>query len=195
MSGILRDLYSIRSRSHSDRFALTEKYSKELKSWRSSMAHFLDTDRPQAAPLVPIFQRQRNALNLGYWHTVILTHRPLLLNNFAKLSHGHRRRRDAGVGDASSKAKSEQSTQICLAAAMSIVDTVNDLIDAGQLFRAYWVSLVFWQYQASSLLTLDPVHTLLRILRIRDPLRVRHPAMQRPGRDVHAVLPRRRKVP
>lgn len=105
------------------------------------MAHFLESDRSQAAPLVPIFQRQRNALNLAYWHTVILTHRPLLLNNFAKLSQGRRRRGGGVVEDPAVRSKMDQSVYSCLAAAMNVVDTVNDIIDAGQLYRAYWVRL------------------------------------------------------
>lgn len=138
LSGILRDLYSIRSRSFSDRFALTEQYTKELESWRTSLSHFLETDRSQAAPLVPIFQRQRNSLNLAYWHTMILTHRPLLL---ARLRRGTRHGgRDAGDNEAL-RAKTDQSIYKCLGAAMGIVELVDEIIEAGQLYRAYWVSV------------------------------------------------------
>jgi hypothetical protein len=118
---------------------MTEKYTKELRSWRSGMAHFLETDRSHTAPLVPIFSRQRNALNLAYWHTFILTHRPLLLNNFAKLNN--RRKKEASAEEATAKAKTDHSIRECLDAAMHVVETINHIIVAGQLFRAYWVRL------------------------------------------------------
>ncbi|KAH6670856.1 fungal-specific transcription factor domain-containing protein [Plectosphaerella plurivora] len=141
VSGILRDLYSIKARSAQDRFSMTEKYTKELRSWRSGMAHFLETDRSHAAPLVPIFSRQRNALNLAYWHTFILTHRPLLLNNFAKLNS--RRRKEASIEETTTKAKTDHSIRECLDAAMHVVETINHIIIAGQLFRAYWFTPYF----------------------------------------------------
>lgn len=152
LSGILRDIYSIRARSHSDRLTLTEKYTKELKSWRSSISHFLDTDRSQAAPLVPIFQRQSNSLNLAYWHTVILTHRPLLLSNFARLHRGNRSGGDSGTDEAI-REKTNQSIGICLRAAMCIVELVNDIIEARQLYRAYWVSLTSTRVSLAVILT------------------------------------------
>jgi hypothetical protein len=86
-------------------------------------------------PLIPIFQRQKNVLNLAYWHTMILTHRPFLLRNFAQLQNGSRPRRD----DHEFESRTEQSIRDCLQAATNITKTVNDMYQGGQLFRAYWV--------------------------------------------------------
>lgn len=135
LSGVLHDVYSIRPTSISAKFASTAKYTKDLKAWRSEMSRFLDLDM-NAAPLILIFQRQRNVLNLAYWHTMILTHRPHLLSNFARLQNGHRRRR---VLDDAHRAQTEESIKECLESAMSIVQTVDDIIQAGHLFRAFWV--------------------------------------------------------
>ncbi|KAK7397898.1 hypothetical protein QQX98_012733 [Neonectria punicea] len=128
LSGILRDIYSIKPISNSDCFALTAKYTEDLNGWRMDMSPFLDADGINTAPLVPIFQRQRNVLNLAYWHTLILTHRPLLLSNFARLRSGRRRGREY---------------RECLQAAMSIVGTVDDIIQARQLFQAFWFKPYF----------------------------------------------------
>lgn len=109
-------------------------YTKELIEWRQDVAHFLD---PAAnMPLIPIFQRQKNVLNLAYWHTMILAHRPFLLRNFAQLQNGTRPRRD----DHAFESCIEQSIHECLQAATNITTTVDDMYQGGQLFRAYWVS-------------------------------------------------------
>lgn len=175
MSGILRDLYSIRGRSYSDRFTLTEKYTKELKSWRSSISNFLDTDRSQAAPLVPIFQRQSNSLNLAYWHTQILTHRPLLLGNFARSRRTNRSERDAGA-DETAKAKTDNSIGICVRAAMSIVELIHDIIEAGQLYRAYWVSFPHQVLRTKAHVGYA-VYAVLRIRRVGHIIPIRYSAV------------------
>ncbi len=135
---ILRDLYSIKPTSTSDRCALVAKYSHSLKVWRAGIPHFLDADSKDSAPLIPIFQRQRNVLNLAYWHTVILTHRGFLLKNFTQLQYDSRRQYK-GI----QKAQFEDSVGECLRAAISIVDTVDELFRSGLLFRSFWVSLLY----------------------------------------------------
>lgn len=119
------------------RLSRTEKYMKELKSWRYDMSSFLDMDVHNTALLILIFQRQRNVLNLAYWHTVILTNRPLLLANFARLSSSTRR---LPFEKNEQRAQIDESTKECLGAAMEIVGIVNGLVEAKQLFRAFWVS-------------------------------------------------------
>ncbi|KAL0937066.1 fungal specific transcription factor domain-containing protein [Colletotrichum truncatum] len=138
-SGILHDVYSIRPTSLTAKFTHTARYTTELKAWRSDMSRFLDLDL-NAAPLVLIFQRQRNVLNLAYWHNMILTHRPHLLSNFARLKNRSRRGR---VQNDSHRAQTEASVQECLQAAMNIVRTVDDIIQAGQLHRAFWFTPYF----------------------------------------------------
>ncbi|KAK1997572.1 hypothetical protein LX36DRAFT_635949 [Colletotrichum falcatum] len=156
VSMILRDLYSIRPSSFSNRCALAAKYSQSLKLWRAELSQFLD-DGVNPALLMPIFQRQRTVLNLAYWHAMMLTHRPFLLGNFARLQ------RDGGGGGSRSrrrgvphKDQTEDSVRACLDAAMHVVDTVNDLIQAGQLFRAFW----FTSYFAFSAVVILYVHTI-----------------------------------
>ncbi|KAK1624759.1 fungal-specific transcription factor domain-containing protein [Colletotrichum phormii] len=151
VSMILRDLYSIRPSSFSNRCALAAKYSQNLKHWRAEMSQFLD-DGVNTALLIPIFQRQRNVLNLAYWHAMILTHRPFLLSNFARLQRNGKSRRKS----IPHKDQTEESVNACLDAAMHVVDTVNDLIQAGQLFRAFW----FTSYFAFSAVVVLYVYTI-----------------------------------
>lgn len=132
---ILRDLYSIRPPSTADRCALTAKYSQCLKSWRTEIPRFLDAEHMDTAVLMPIFRRQRNALNLAYWHTVILLNRHFLLSNFARLQQDVRSKRESPH-----KLQIEEGVKECLKAAMSIVDRVNDLTQSGQMFQSFWVT-------------------------------------------------------
>jgi hypothetical protein len=87
------------------------------------------------AVLMPIFRRQRNALNLAYWHTVILLNRHFLLSNFARLQQDVRSKRESPH-----KVQIEEGVEECLKAAMSIVDRVNDLTQSGQMFQSFWVT-------------------------------------------------------
>ncbi|KAF9880469.1 hypothetical protein CkaCkLH20_02423 [Colletotrichum karsti] len=151
VSMILRDLYSIRPSSFSNRCALAAKYSQNLKHWRAELSQFLD-DGINMALLIPIFQRQRNVLNLAYWHAMILTHRPFLLSNFARLQRNGKSRRHTS----NHKDQADDSVKACLDAAMHVVDTVNDLIQAGQLFRAFW----FTSYFAFSAVVVLYVYTI-----------------------------------
>lgn len=137
LSMILRNVYSIHSTSRNDKHAYATIHTKELVEWRADVAHFLDPVTNM--PLIPIFQRQKNVLNLAYWHTMILTHRPFLLRNFAQLQNGSRPRRD----DREFEARIEQSVHECLKAAMNITKTVDDMYRGGQLFRAYWFTSYF----------------------------------------------------
>lgn len=103
------------------------------------MSFFLDGQNFNTAMLIPIFRRQRNVLNLAYWHTMILTHRPFLLGNFAQLQYNSWSNRQGNLHQ-------DQIDQIdpnvneCLDAAMNIVNTVNELIQSGMMFQAFWVS-------------------------------------------------------
>jgi hypothetical protein len=121
--------------STSARSTLTAKSAADLQSWHAEMAKFLDSDGFNAALLLPIYQRQRNVLNLAYWHAMILTHRPFLLSNFARLqqngSHGR---------SPAHRSQAETSVRECLGAAMNIVETLDELVQSQQMFRAYWVS-------------------------------------------------------
>lgn len=134
MSNILYDLYSVKPISASQRLALTEKFSNDLSNWRLELARFLDVDQFSMSLFMPIFQRQRNVLNLTYWHAIILTHRPFVLSNFV----GHLVQART-ADDVSWQIQVDRSVQQCLTAAMKIVNTVDDIMRNQQFFRAFWV--------------------------------------------------------
>ncbi|KAL2823018.1 fungal-specific transcription factor domain-containing protein [Aspergillus granulosus] len=132
ISRILRDLYSIKPVSESRRAAAVKTISKDLNDWRAELAWFLDADVLSASLIMPIFQRQRNVLNLTYWHSIILTHRPFVLSNFAYLSQ-----------QGSHRAQTEESVKQCLNAAMKTVHIIDEITQNRQLFRALWITSYF----------------------------------------------------
>jgi hypothetical protein len=129
---ILRDLYSIRPPSGSQRRSLTAKYSQCLQDWRSGIPKFLDADQTDTAILMPIFRRQRNVLNLAYWHTIILLYRHFLLSSFARVDDDKR--------ESPHKVQIDEGVKKCLQAAMNIVHCGNDLIQSGEMFQSFWVT-------------------------------------------------------
>ncbi|KAI9897369.1 hypothetical protein N3K66_007225 [Trichothecium roseum] len=148
LSKIVRDLYSIKPISASRRAIVTERISKDLSDWRVELARFLDDDAGgggglfNPSLLVPIFQRQRNVLNLTYWHAIILTYRPFVLSNLAQLS-----RQGSGGGGGSAEAgedvQTRESVRQCLVAAMSTVKTIDEITQSSQMFRAFWITAYF----------------------------------------------------
>ncbi len=119
-----------------ERIDHTATYMKQLKTWRMEMASFLDQANSNTAPLVLIFQRQKNVLNLAYWHTVILTNRPLLLSNFSRLTNSTR---SGQPEEGERRAHINESVSECLHAALEIVGIVDMMTKAKQLLRAFWV--------------------------------------------------------
>jgi hypothetical protein len=132
ISSILRSLYSIKPVSAGRRADETRRISQELADWRAELSRFLDADFFSTSLLVPIFQRQRNVLNLTYWHAIILTHRQCLLNNFAHIAPQHK----AAGGE---NPHTKESVIACLSAAMDTMSTINDMTESGQMFQAFWV--------------------------------------------------------
>ena len=88
---------------------------------------------------LPIVQRQRNVLNLTYWHAVILTHRPFLLDNF------HERHATGTVDSAhpGGEVQTEESVQQCLDSAMNTVQVINQMTQSRQMYRAFWIAAYF----------------------------------------------------
>lgn len=132
ISMVLRDLYSIRPAPTSTHCSLATKYSQMLKDWRDTVPRFLMGDNQEAIPLIPIFQRQRDVLSLSYWHTLIIMHRPLLLRRIALVQHGR--------NDDTNSAQIESSVSECLAAALHIIEKVEEMFQSGLMFRSFWVS-------------------------------------------------------
>ncbi|KAF2676811.1 hypothetical protein K458DRAFT_178271 [Lentithecium fluviatile CBS 122367] len=154
LSRVLRDLYPIRPPTLPARLSLSEKYTSDLHSWRSALTRFLDTSELPSSLLIPIYQRQRNVLNLAYYHAMLLVHRPFLLSNFAALKNygTPNTSKDAGLqigaGSGSGEARDlnvdvRDNIQQCLDAAMGIVRVVDEM-NSTQFFRAFW----FTQYYA-----------------------------------------------
>jgi hypothetical protein len=114
------------------------QYTEQLRSWRAGVSDFLDPPA-RAAPLIPIFQRQKNVLNLAYWHTMILMHRPFLLQKFTQLRNSTEPSQNDGWG---SELQIEQSIHECVQAATNIVQMVDEMVQTRQLFRAFWVSQI-----------------------------------------------------
>lgn len=137
ISQILRDLYSIKPPSSALRVTLTAKYSMALKDWRAALSRFLDADGIDTSLMIPLFQRQRNVLNLAYWHAQILVYRPFLLSDFASLYTNDQRPRRLSFTSAT-----EDNITACLDAAMKITRIVNDLNESGQMYQAFWVSCI-----------------------------------------------------
>ncbi|KAL2672386.1 hypothetical protein Neosp_013094 [[Neocosmospora] mangrovei] len=136
ISKILRSLYSIKPVSASRRAEETERISKDLDEWRAELSRFLDADFFSSSLLVPIFQRQRNVLNLTFYHAIILTHRQSVLNNFARVSQ-------QGVRSANESPQHDESVKQCLKAAMETVDTIDEITHSRQMFRAFWITAYF----------------------------------------------------
>ncbi|KAF2793308.1 hypothetical protein K505DRAFT_325558 [Melanomma pulvis-pyrius CBS 109.77] len=134
VSRVLRDIYCIRPPSMSLRIEFAAKYSKDLGEWRANLARFLDADVIDSSLLVPIYQRQRNVLNLAYYHSILLIQRPFLLTNFANLANINKN------SDQTTNIDTSQNIEDCLDAAMRIVGIVDDMFKRGGMFSAFWFS-------------------------------------------------------
>ncbi|KAJ5621141.1 hypothetical protein N7510_005125 [Penicillium lagena] len=137
ISKILSNLYSIKPIPAARRIAAMKEISKDLSNWRAELARFLDVDNFSTSFLIPLFQRQRNVLNLTYWHAVILLHRPFVLSSLSQISQQNKR--NAAYKDA----PTDESLKECLDAAMKTVNTINEITESHQLFRAFWITTYF----------------------------------------------------
>lgn len=126
-----------------------EQISKDLHKWRSELSRFLDPDIYSTSFLISIFQRQRNVLNLTYWHAIILTHRPFVLSNLARFSQKGRDDVEQEV------TRTEENLRECLDAAMNTVNTINEITENRQLFRAFWVCVRYHPSQTAILIRLQ----------------------------------------
>jgi hypothetical protein len=131
---VLRNLYSVRQPSTANRSGLILEFSQKLKAWWAEVPDFVSKAYP--APLIALFQRQRDVLNITYWHTIILVHRPLLLLDLSPVSS----RTGRGGETDPPRQQIKDSVEECLRASMNIVDTVDRLSTSGQMFRSFWVN-------------------------------------------------------
>ncbi|KAI0530373.1 transcriptional regulatory protein GAL4 [Xylaria digitata] len=149
---IVRELYSIRPISVGRRTVLTERISKDLSDWRVEFSRFLDADF-NIPLLPPIYPRQRNVLNLTYWHAIILAYRPIVLSNFTRFLHNRNSTRRGANDDA----EAEESMQQCVHAALSTVRTVDEMVRNSQMFRAFWITTYF-AFMATTMLYIYVIH-------------------------------------
>ncbi|TVY83627.1 Activator of stress genes 1-like protein [Lachnellula suecica] len=170
LSLILRDLYAIRSPSVTLRATLSAKYHQDLLDWRRGLSRFLDADGIDTSLLIPLFQRQRNVLNLAYCHALILVHRPFLLSNFASLNS-----RNPRPPRSSSTSDMDNNVAECLKAAICITTIVNQLTEGQQIYRAFW----FTHYFAFCAVVVLYVHTIQQRHVPRDTCRIFFDAAQK----------------
>jgi hypothetical protein len=139
VSLVLRDLYAVNPPPTLDqRLTLSKHHTLSLQQWRGSLSRFLDSSEIPSSVFIPIYQRQRNVLNLAYYHAVILINRPFLLSNFANLTRKEGPKTGPSI-------ETREHVQACLDAAMGIVRVIDDYSASGtQLVRAFW----FTQYYA-----------------------------------------------
>lgn len=135
--------------SASDRASAVEQISKDLYQWHSELSRFLDVDIYSTSFLISIFQRQRNVLNLTYWHAIILTHRPFVLSTLARLSQNGR---DYAMQE---DAQTGKNLKECIDAAMNTVNTISEITESRQLFRAFWVCLQWHVFQSAPLIEIQ----------------------------------------
>ncbi|KAK0118637.1 hypothetical protein ONS96_011726 [Cadophora gregata f. sp. sojae] len=178
ISPILRDLYAIRAPSLPDRVNLTAKYAEELSNWRKGLARFLNGDSVDTSLLIPLFQRQRNVLNLAYYHALILVYRPFLLSNFASLNSRNNRLRGAPGSPDMDKNVSE-----CLNAAMNVALIVDELHESKQVFRGFW----FTHYFAFCAVVILYIYTIQQRNSPREKYRAYFEAAEKCQRQISAM--------
>lgn len=130
ISGICNDIYSIHPKSPEDLLTHAEQRTAELKGWKDGLPAFLEPTKVDPSILVPIFQRQSTVLTLAYAHALILANRQFLLSNFVDLTRP----------TSSADQRVELRIQECIEAALVVVNTVNNFVENGTLYRTFWFS-------------------------------------------------------
>jgi hypothetical protein len=132
LSGICKDIYPIHPISDENRILAAERWTAELKAWRDTLPAFLEPAKVDPSILIPIFRRQSTVLKLAYAHALILTNRQFLLTSFIDLTQ------PPGLADQGV----QTHIQECADAALVVVNTVNEFVEHGVLYRTFW----FTQY-------------------------------------------------
>ncbi|KAL2793422.1 fungal-specific transcription factor domain-containing protein [Aspergillus keveii] len=148
VSLILRDLYSIRPLSIQTQCSLAMQYSKMVQEWRGTLPSFLSLNTPESIPLIAIFQRQRDVLNISYWHALIIIYRPLLLRKFALVQRG----RDDTLTDLDI----ESSVNECLVPALRVTEKVEEMFKSRMMFRSFW-GTCYYGFTAAVVLYVYPI--------------------------------------
>ncbi|KAK0101630.1 hypothetical protein ONS95_006792 [Cadophora gregata] len=128
IGGISSDLYPTNRIDEGAWQQSAERWTGELKAWKTSLPAFLNPSKVDPSMLISIYQRQSTVLSLAYAHALILANRPSLLSNFADLA-----KRTEPPSDEPSNSLKE-----CISAAMIVVDTVTDLIEEKRMRHSFW---------------------------------------------------------
>jgi len=128
---VLKKLYGIHTVKSATRHEITRELGSEVEAWRQELPAFLDPEKVDSRMLIPLFQRQSNLLSLAHGHAEILIFRPCLFNDFHTF--------DGGATD-----EVRNNFKRCINAAMTMVDVVDKMVQAGQFYAGSW----FAHYQA-----------------------------------------------
>ncbi|KAF2253741.1 hypothetical protein BU26DRAFT_393568, partial [Trematosphaeria pertusa] len=120
---ISREVYSTKAVPDDERIAASHRLGSELQQWKASLPAFLGVINPSS--LIPSLRRQATALRLSYCHAVMLAHRPFLLKRWTRDRHEIRQ-------------MARENTNECVAAAQSVLESVDRMAHEGRLFHAFW---------------------------------------------------------
>ncbi|KAK7703195.1 hypothetical protein SLS64_009171 [Diaporthe eres] len=121
---ISHELYSIKSKSGTQRRDATLRLGGELETWHGNLPPFLSTIKPST--LIRSFRRQAIALKVAYCHAVMHLYRPFLLHHSASQSY---------PGDGTLRTN---AIRHCIMAAQEALRTVDSIAKEGPIFHAFW---------------------------------------------------------
>lgn len=113
---------------------LAAEFSRDLSKWREHISYLLDTDG-NSAIFVKLVLRQRDVLNLAFWHAEILVHRPFLLKNFSILENH-------GVNSEPSSSRQQEmqrNINTSIEAAVQITEHIDRIDAAGEFYSTLFV--------------------------------------------------------
>lgn len=111
-----REVYSTRDISEQERVASAHRLIQRVNEWRLSLPLHLGSIRPSL--LIPSYRRQATVLKLAHSHAIMHASRLFLLGGSASLY--------------------ETQVRDCIAAARSVLDTVDGMAKEGPIFHAFW---------------------------------------------------------
>ncbi|VUC23568.1 unnamed protein product [Clonostachys rosea] len=129
----LKRLYGIMPLERVKQYEAMSELGAMVREWRDNLPHFLNPQKVDSRILRPFFQRQSNLLSLGSGHLEILIYRPCLLS-------------ESDESDLSPELQvaNKANIQSCLDAAMSIMTTIDAMVENDQFYSISW----FAHYQA-----------------------------------------------
>ncbi|WPH04220.1 putative transcriptional regulatory protein [Acrodontium crateriforme] len=121
-----REQYAVARRTHQRIIDTATKLNAETAAWKNSLPVVLSgAVRPSS--LMPVYRRQINVLQLAHAHTIMLSNRPLLLQNTTSNASG---------------AAVQEHLDSCISAAKSTLDLVinTPLVAHRSAFPALWMT-------------------------------------------------------